>query len=436
MFMKMKHAFITAICALSLFGSGTALSQEGKKQVGTPDFQVDFAQFRTDRPDTNRIEIYYRIFNSNLQFVKTADGYSAAYELALAIYDSKGHQINGLSRDRTVSVPDYARTISETDFRTSQINFDLAAGKYKIDCILTDQNSGAKSKRSLKLDIQKYDGGDPMVSGIEFVRAVDTTIYDSLFLKAGKTVIPSVGREYGGDSGSALMYYLELYQGSGKRANVMVETQLLNKRMDAVYRDTLTSVFAEPTLRQIRRISLTGIKAGVYTLEISLKGRRDKVVTDVREPLIIYWSPEAMVKNDFETAVSELKYIATPAEMKAFKKAATPEEKLHLWNQFWLKRDPTPGTPANEAKGEYYRRIDYANAHFSILRKEGWLTDRGSVYITYGEPDQIEDFPFELDSKAYQIWDYYQAGDVRRFLFIDEWGDGDYRLQYPYDGRY
>jgi GWxTD domain-containing protein len=122
--------------------------------------------------------------------------------------------------------------------------------------------------------------------------------------------------------------------------------------------------------------------------------------------------------------------------MKAFKKAVTPDEKLRLWNDFWLKRDPTPGTPENEAKREYYRRIEYANVHFSILRKEGWLTDRGMVYITYGEPDQIEDHPFDIDSKAYQIWDYYQASDVRRFLFIDEWGDGDYRLQYPYDGRY
>ena len=57
------------------------------------------------------------------------------------------------------------------------------------------------------------------------------------------------------------------------------------------------------------------------------------------------------------------------------------------------------------------------------------------IYIQYGKPDQIEDYPFELSSKAYQIWYYYSIGERRRFIFVDEWSDGDFKLQYPYDGR-
>jgi hypothetical protein len=32
------------------------------------------------------------------------------------------------------------------------------------------------------------------------------------------------------------------------------------------------------------------------------------------------------------------------------------------------------------------------------------------------------------------VWHYTSIGRYRRFLFIDENADGDYRLQYPYDG--
>ena len=36
----------------------------------------------------------------------------------------------------------------------------------------------------------------------------------------------------------------------------------------------------------------------------------------------------------------------------------------------------------------------------------------------------------------YQIWYYYSSGRYRKFLFVDENQDGDYRLQFPYDGIY
>ncbi|MCX6614135.1 MAG: GWxTD domain-containing protein, partial [Acidobacteria bacterium] len=61
--------------------------------------------------------------------------------------------------------------------------------------------------------------------------------------------------------------------------------------------------------------------------------------------------------------------------------------------EFWAKRDPSPATPdKNEFKDEHYRRIGYANQKFAT-KIEGWKTDRGRVYITYGPPDEIEMHP-------------------------------------------
>ena len=70
----------------------------------------------------------------------------------------------------------------------------------------------------------------------------------------------------------------------------------------------------------------------------------------------------------------------------------TDDEREEFIEQFWLRRDPTPGTPENEFKDEHYRRIAYANLHFpTATGKAGWKTDRGRIYIVYGPPDEIDD---------------------------------------------
>ena len=53
-------------------------------------------------------------------------------------------------------------------------------------------------------------------------------------------------------------------------------------------------------------------------------------------------------------------------------------------------RDPTPGTLENEYKEEHYRRIAYANEHFTASIP-GWKTDRGLSTSMFGPPDEIDD---------------------------------------------
>ncbi|SPE38896.1 Peptidase M56, BlaR1 [Candidatus Sulfopaludibacter sp. SbA3] len=86
----------------------------------------------------------------------------------------------------------------------------------------------------------------------------------------------------------------------------------------------------------------------------------------------------------------DVAYVITDAERSAFKQLQTDEEREKFIEQFWLIRDPTPGTIENEFKEEHYRRIAYANEHYSSSIP-GWKTDRGRIYITYGPPDEIED---------------------------------------------
>ncbi len=130
----------------------------------------------------------------------------------------------------------------------------------------------------------------------------------------------------------------------------------------------------------------------------------------------------------------DVAYIITDQERAAFKRLATDEEREHFIEQFWLRRDPTPGTPRNEFKEEHYRRIAYANQHYPAAAAgiPGWKTDRGRVYIIYGPPDEIETHPAGgAVTHPFEQWRYrFIEGMGTNIIieFVDSTGLGEYRM--------
>jgi GWxTD domain-containing protein len=112
----------------------------------------------------------------------------------------------------------------------------------------------------------------------------------------------------------------------------------------------------------------------------------------------------------------DVAYIITDEERKAFKAATSDEEREQFIEQFWLRRDPTPGTPENEFKAEHYRRIAYANEHYAS-KIPGWKTDRGRIYITFGPPDEIEDH----SSGGYYVRPPEEGGGATSTFPFQQW---------------
>jgi GWxTD domain-containing protein len=136
-------------------------------------------------------------------------------------------------------------------------------------------------------------------------------------------------------------------------------------------------------------------------------------------------------------------YIISPEERDAFNKLGTDEEREQFIEQFWVRRDPDPNTPENEYREEHYRRVAYANQHYTS-GIPGWKTDRGRVYIAWGKPDEVESYPTgsqynrpmyegggSTTTYAFEIWWYrYLEGigsDVE-LEFVDTSGTGEYRI--------
>jgi GWxTD domain-containing protein len=136
-------------------------------------------------------------------------------------------------------------------------------------------------------------------------------------------------------------------------------------------------------------------------------------------------------------------YIITPEERSAFKQLSNDEERDQFIEQFWARRNPDPDSQYNEYKEEHYRRIAYANEHFSA-GLPGWKTDRGRIYIIWGAPDQLTthptggtyDRPLEegggtTTTYPYEDWRYRYLpgiGENVELEFVDQCSCGEYFL--------
>ena len=137
------------------------------------------------------------------------------------------------------------------------------------------------------------------------------------------------------------------------------------------------------------------------------------------------------VKN-IESSLRQMKYILTNSERKNAKgKKGKDLENIFL--KYWEKRDPTPETSLNELMEEYYIRVNYVNEYFNMSWKQGWETDFGMIYILFGPPDEIQrSNPTSMSNAVYQIWSYFNIS--KQFVFRDQNGFGDYRLDTPFMG--
>lgn len=154
---------------------------------------------------------------------------------------------------------------------------------------------------------------------------------------------------------------------------------------------------------------------------------------------IMSWQTSQAPRNELETPWKkwlneDVVYIITDEERKAFKALQTDEERAQFVEQFWGRRNPTPGSPDNAFKTEQYRRIAYANAHFGSKSSiPGWKNDRGRIYIMFGPPDEIDSHPTPASQNEFPFedWRYRWIEGIGANVvieFVDSGNNGEYHM--------
>jgi GWxTD domain-containing protein len=389
---------------------------------------IDYAAFYDSTGDDLRVEVYFKMFSSVMTFEKRGDKFMASYEMDL-IVNRKGKQFTGTSKGGDLFADSYETTLSSEDFIINKVEFVLPPDNYQLTGKLTDAFSGdqIEIKKDMKLkDLKKK---HPAISSIEFIREVEYSKSQPFFFKDNMTLIPSVSRTYG-FSQPELMFYYQIYNKPDFKKDYFAVYDFL---LDRKYIKSDTAMFTSggTITGRLEELSVESFLPGIYTLKIHISSPGGKLEIDTETEFIVEWSALSIVLNDYKTAVQQLRYIASDDEIK-WLLSAPDESRIDYWNEFWSSKDESPKTAQNEIKNLYYRRLRYADINFGTFGRNGWKSDMGMVYITFGPADEIERHPFDTNAKPYQIWYYYN--EKLRFLFVDYNGYGEYELQYPYDG--
>ncbi len=130
-----------------------------------------------------------------------------------------------------------------------------------------------------------------------------------------------------------------------------------------------------------------------------------------------------VAKYDIETIkrnISALQPISIGIESKVIRDITSIDDiqflRLFFYN-FWYNRNASH--PEEEWK-KYTEKLNHVAKLYGTSNQPGYETDRGRIYIMYGEPDKVEKLPSEKDALPYEIWwyKYLDAKSNISFLFI------------------
>jgi len=403
---------------LLIISSGICLAQVehySKKPELKVKYYQDFLSFKGDEGKT-RVDVFIQVPYNAVQFVKTGQGFEASYSLAVSIYDQdKQNLITEKIWNEKIVAISFELTSSPENFNLGHRSFELAPGIYTIQTSLTDNDSKNQYDSESKYEVKSFTSM-PSISDIMLVSK--KTIVD------GNTkIIPNVSRNILTDRDN-LSTFFEIY--SDTTLSLIVDYRILDEEEIEISDVAKKVDLNKGTTQVFNSIDSLNLNLGNYLLKISLLDSSGKVYSYSVKSFVSRWFGVPNSITDLDKAIDQMVYIASPEDISYIEDAPDQMEKAKRFVAYWGKYDSNPADAYNPVFNEYYSRVEMANANFTTYSLEGWRSDRGMVFIILGSPDNIERHPFEYYAKPYEIWQYYNLN--RSFLFVDNTGFGDYRL--------
>lgn len=338
------------------------------------------------------------------------------------------------------------------NFHTIQ-RFALAPGEYEYELEVEEINANhAPLIINRKIVIQTH-RNEPFFSEITLAQDIYPTLPDSqtIFSKSGYDIIPMPTNYYPSQM-NTLPYYVEMYQLEENYSDsiFVIKQDLINTETNQVV-DDFTSYFRYKTVdfkAIAKAIDITSLPRGKYELKVAVINREKDIIFDQsisferfkREDLEL-WNFEAeSLSSAFDETipgdsahyfVSSLIPIAKPSEAKniiaILKEKNESKNKLYL-QAFWKKMNPE--NPI-ETWLAYKEQVVAVQKLYGTSFQMGHETDRGRVYLQYGQPNQISEVPISPSEYPYEIWQYDKIGNFsnRRFVFYSRTNlTNDYRL--------
>ncbi len=410
-----------ALCFLLTLSASAQVEMQHSFSYAPPHFYFDALNFRADT-NRSRLDFYFQIPYSELQFIKYGNEFKASYEVSLQLVESDGNPTLEESWDESATTPNFDETTNRSICSSSQRHFGVMPGSYVLQVSVTDSETKKTFMAERSFVARDYSSQSESISDIMLLKASSES--------DGKhAIVPNVEGNVISESSTFPIFY-EVYFPKGLDS-VIATTEIFGAKNAQVYSGSKWLRSDGGTDRIFADIPKDSIPMGIYKLSVTLRSSEGKdvpIIANATRLFSIHFPELPLTITDLDKAADEMMYIASSKAIDSIKSAPDMFTKEKRFVHFWLKYNPNPSAKSNPIMAEYFDRVAYANQHFSHYIA-GWKTDMGMIYILFGPPNSVDRHPFELDSKPYEVWYYYQKD--RQFVFVDDTGFGDYRLINP-----
>lgn len=430
---------LSAACLMTLLAAAVLQAQTVAPRQPLK-LSVDVARFRGGDDQHSFVEVYYAFPRNSLTFSRDTAGYSAGLDLTLRVLQKDSIVLADRWLVPQVSAEAEADTPSVNLVGLSQVQ--LMKGEYIFRLLGRDRfNSQRADSVALRVPVQPVVAGGPALSDLEIASSIRMNPpTKGQFYKNTLEVVPNVSGIVTEEQ--RCFYYAEAY--NLVRGADTTDYVLRTTVFDAVGREVLSrekpkrrpgesSVIAD-------QFSVNRLKTGTYALVLALIDTAGKSLATSGKKFYVYNSQlgvdssmlaaaaslpmniyMAMGEAELDQEFRWLRYETTDAERTNFEQLSGADAKRKFLSDFWRSRPPG-------RRDEYLARVNLTNQTMKSGQKEGYRTDRGRVLIVYGNPDDVERHPNEIDSRPYEIWSYNNIQGGVIFVFVQRTAGAEYEL--------
>lgn len=486
---RVLAAVVAAAATLAVSGA-VAAEVFPVEASGDIKFHVDCASFLGPAGEVE-LEFYIQVRSDQLNFLSKESPGTAQVRITVGFIDELGEEYEtrhqefslegheGLSGRETSAGEDaqivMVRYPVTPRLKRARVTLeDMRAKRRGIMYLFTKERKSGVALADVGLAFPLK--GTLSLSDIQFAWAI-TPGSAGAFPKSGLDVIPNPSRNYGLRRPS-LSAYVEVYDLSERvagsdRVFYEVVSTVFDVNREAVLADTQRIVSSVDEWVYTVTLDLSRLAGGSHWLRVEVTDEQQTTRAIREGEFDLLWYDASWRKSD-QDLLDEASLFLSASELAEFRRMS-PGGRERFLEDFWARLDPTPGTARNEVRDEFQRRVAYATKNFTFFGK-GMLSDRGRIYIKYGEPDLIErqvvptsgdaaDIVVDeligrgnidptvqeklggRDKKSYEVWIYNMRGKPlfddpdmvmsqslgMKFVFVDDVGVGNFILEYSSD---
>ncbi|MCB1161601.1 MAG: GWxTD domain-containing protein [Candidatus Krumholzibacteriia bacterium] len=377
-------------------------------------------------PDSGsaRLEFHLEIPYERLVFERADSGFAARLRIAGRARRESDHEETTLLRHASVRAADFAASRRKGQHFTEDFALELGAGRWDVELLLYARGPARPWRDAFAVEVPDSSHGTLFLQGPRWAGGRGQGALTPPFFFRDIWRIPDDRSHFadGAPARAALSCELLNWSQESLEAEAVLSVEDARGKLAHYARRVVEVGPGRQALDWELPVNKLGMGAYLVDIDLRVQGESERRRLTGRLDVGL---TQAAFDRDWERTQELVRPLASLDEREDLA-AALPRERLVRWRAFWARRDPGGDAPGNPALEAFCEHVSDANRRFGAGARDGYLSDRGQVYLQYGPPDRVETTEDEGNFRTLEVWTYDRQGLV--YVFEDRHGAGDFVL--------